>query len=176
MTRPGGAYKHSFIFLMQQYCLFFYAFTEFLWPIYLIILVRMSKLEVSNIATMSKKGENQSSFFLALSSSPCTQILAWLSIRFSMLPNLTNQYISYSMAVFSANEIRTFFKIGGVLFWQRENFSSKISWFYNKNHIQVLSVDLKCHFLYIVTKIYLEIWIFNQPLKLKSSKKSQNQA
>ena len=26
-----------------------------------------------------------------------------------MLPNLTNQYISYSMAVFSANEIRTFF-------------------------------------------------------------------
>ena len=25
-----------------------------------------------------------------------------------MLPNLTNQYISYSMAVFSANEIRTF--------------------------------------------------------------------
>ena len=68
-----------------------------------------------------------------------------------------------------------FFKIGGVLFWQRENFSSKISWFYNKNHIQVLSVDLKCHFLYIVTKIYLEIWIFNQPLKLKSSKKSQNQ-
>ena len=54
-----------------------------------------------------------------------------------------------------------FFKIGGVLFWQRENFSSKISWFYNKNHIEVLSVDLKCHFLYIVTKIYLEIWIFN---------------
>ena len=94
---------------MQQYCLFFYAFTEFLWPIYLIILVRMSKLEVSNIATMSKKGENQSSFFLAHSSSPCTQILAWLSIRFSMLPNLTNQYISYSMAIFSANEIRTFF-------------------------------------------------------------------
>ena len=46
--------------------------------------------------------------FLAHSSSPCTQILAWLSIRFSMLPNLTNQYISYSMAVFSANEIRTF--------------------------------------------------------------------
>ena len=26
-----------------------------------------------------------------------------------MLPNLTNQYISYSMALFSANEIRTFF-------------------------------------------------------------------
>ena len=26
-----------------------------------------------------------------------------------MLPNLTNQYISYSMAIFSANEIRTFF-------------------------------------------------------------------
>ena len=25
-----------------------------------------------------------------------------------MLPNLTNQYISYSMAIFSANEIRTF--------------------------------------------------------------------
>ena len=25
-----------------------------------------------------------------------------------MLPNLTNQYISYSMALFSANEIRTF--------------------------------------------------------------------
>ena len=25
-----------------------------------------------------------------------------------MIPNLTNQYISYSMAVFSANEIRTF--------------------------------------------------------------------
>ena len=25
-----------------------------------------------------------------------------------MLPNLTNQYISYSIAVFSANEIRTF--------------------------------------------------------------------
>ena len=47
--------------------------------------------------------------FLAHSSSPCTQILAWLSIRFSMLPNLTNQYISYSMAVFSANEIRTLF-------------------------------------------------------------------
>ena len=46
--------------------------------------------------------------FLAHTSSPCTQILAWLSIRFSMLPNLTNQYISYSMAVFSANEIRTF--------------------------------------------------------------------
>ena len=49
--------------------------------------------------------------FLAHTSSPCTQILAWLSIRFSMLPNLTNQYISYSMAVFSANEIRTFFVI-----------------------------------------------------------------
>ena len=49
--------------------------------------------------------------FLAHSSSPCTQILAWLSIRFSMLPNLTNQYISYSMAVFSANEIQTFFSI-----------------------------------------------------------------
>ena len=47
--------------------------------------------------------------FLAHTSSPCTQILAWLSIRFSMLPNLTNQYISYSMAVFSANEIRTFY-------------------------------------------------------------------
>ena len=46
--------------------------------------------------------------FLAHTSSPCTQILAWLSIRFSMLPNLTNQYISYSMAIFSANEIRTF--------------------------------------------------------------------
>ena len=41
-------------------------------------------------------------------SSPCAQTLAWLSIRFSMLSNLTNQYISYSMAVFSANEIRTF--------------------------------------------------------------------
>ena len=27
-----------------------------------------------------------------------------------MLPNLTNQYISYSMALFSANEIRTFLK------------------------------------------------------------------
>ena len=26
-----------------------------------------------------------------------------------MLPSLTNQYISYSMAVFSANEIRTLF-------------------------------------------------------------------
>ena len=26
-----------------------------------------------------------------------------------MNPNLTSQYISYSMAVFSANEIRTFF-------------------------------------------------------------------
>ena len=26
-----------------------------------------------------------------------------------MLPNLTNQYISYSMAIFSANEIRTFY-------------------------------------------------------------------
>ena len=26
-----------------------------------------------------------------------------------MLPNLTNQYISYSMALFSPNEIRTFF-------------------------------------------------------------------
>ena len=25
-----------------------------------------------------------------------------------MIPNLTSQYISYSMAVFSANEIRTF--------------------------------------------------------------------
>ena len=25
--------------------------------------------------------------------------------------NLTNQYISYSMALFSANEIRTFYKI-----------------------------------------------------------------
>ena len=53
--------------------------------------------------------------FLAHTSSPCTQILAWLSIRFSMLPNLTNQYISYSMAVFSANEIRTFFSIREVV-------------------------------------------------------------
>ena len=51
--------------------------------------------------------------FLAHTSSPCTQILAWLSIRFSMLPNLTNQYISYSMAIFSANEIRTFYNDGG---------------------------------------------------------------
>ena len=46
---------------------------------------------------------------MAHSYTPCNQILAWLSIRFSMLPNLTNQYISYSMAIFSANEIRTFF-------------------------------------------------------------------
>ena len=69
-----------------------------------------------------------------------------------------------------------FFEIGGVLFWQREHFSSKIGWFYYKNHIQVVLVDLKCHFLYIVPKIYFEIWIFIKPLKLKSTKKSQNQA
>ena len=126
---------------MQQYCLFFYAFTEFLWPIYLIILVRMSKLEVSNIATMSKKGENQSSFFLAHSSSPYTQILAWLSIRFSMLPNLTNQYISYSMAIFSANEIRTFVYVMNlkqkeinfshvILFHKSFNFMKLLTWFH----------------------------------------------
>ena len=36
-----------------------------------------------------------------------------------------------------------FFKIGGVLFWHREQFSSKIGQFYYKNHIEVVLVDLK---------------------------------
>ena len=52
-----------------------------------------------------------------------------------------------------------FLKIGGVIFWQRENFSSEEGYFYNKN----------------CTKNLSEIWIFNKPLKSKSSKKSQNQ-
>ena len=42
-----------------------------------------------------------------------------------MLPNLTNQYISYSMAVFSANEIRTFFSKVSRLFLEYKNDSKK---------------------------------------------------
>ena len=41
-----------------------------------------------------------------------------------------------------------------------------------KNHIQVVPVDLKFQFLYVIQKIYLKIWIFNKSLKLKSSKKN----
>ena len=38
-----------------------------------------------------------------------------------MLPNLTNQYISYSMAIFSANEIRTFESRSSLLSWVKKS-------------------------------------------------------
>ena len=80
--------------------------------------------------------------FLAHTSSPCTQILAWLSIRFSMLPNLTNQYISYSMAVFSANEIRTFYI--EIVCIQFHIIIKKYSW-----HQNFWKKDYKHEFMYL---------------------------
>ena len=55
-----------------------------------------------------------------------------------MLPNLTNQYISYSIAVFSANEIRTFYPIVDVnILKEYWFFLSQLKW-----HVIWISRDI----------------------------------
>ena len=75
-----------------------------------------------------------------------------------MIPNLTSQYISYSMAVFSANEIRTFLKRKFLIWFLAQllhNVSVRLSICYHQNY---LSWNLHMYILnFVVKRFWLKV-------------------
>ena len=61
-----------------------------------------------------------------------------------MLSNLTNQYISYSMAVCRANEIRTFLLLKWIMCRSVHRWGSKISVLQGPNVVKMFEILPKC--------------------------------